>query len=176
MNAVQTVLPTFRIEWLEEEVQQEPDITRDVREILDAAMLCIINAWLTTQAKAILGIDDAHFTVVELLTRITNKYTDKSDERQDELRLVTTKIKMKSKCTVRYYVTKHHIVRRDILHAQCNEIIQDTNQKVTMQHILNGLRDDPEWYPFISAYKMFKNIKGPESIDELEEWMLEDER
>lgn len=36
-----------------------------------------------------------------------------------------------------------------------------------MLYILNGLKEDPNWAPFISAFKMFKKVKEPEGIDEL---------
>lgn len=63
-----------------------------------------------------------------------------------------------------------------MLNANCKEMILDNDKKVTMRHILNWPREDPDWAPFGSAYEMFKKVKQQESTDELEEWMLEDER
>lgn len=45
-----------------------------------------------------------------------------------------------------------------------------------MRFILNGLKDDPDWEPFWSAYTMFKKVKEPANIDEMEDWMLDNER
>lgn len=72
------------------------------------------------------------------------------------------------------YVTKHRALRKDMRNSGCSEIIRDVNE-IILRFILNGLEDDPDWALFRSACKMFKKVKEPLDIYELEDWMLDDE-
>lgn len=62
-----------------------------------------------------------------------------------------------------------------MINAGCSEILSDVYEKITIRYILNSLKDDPDWAPLRSAFKMLKKLKVPEDLDELEDWMLEDE-
>lgn len=101
---------------------------------------------------------------------------DRSEDRQDEIRRISENIKMERNRSVVEYVTKHPALRKDMINAGCSEIIRDVDEKVKMRFILNGLKDDPDCAAFCSAYKIFKKVKEPDEIDELEDWMLDDKR
>lgn len=68
------------------------------------------------------------------------------------------------------YVTKRCALKNNMINAGCSDH-PHVEEKINMRFILNGLKEDPEWAPFRSAYKMFKKIKELEDIDELEDWM-----
>lgn len=54
------------------------------------------------------------------------------------------------------YVTKHRTLRKDMINAGWEEIVNDAKEKITMLFILNGLKGNPDWASFRSAYKMFR--------------------
>lgn len=72
-------------------------------------------------------------------------------------------------------VTKHRALQKDKINAGCSEIICDYDRKITMRYIRNGLKDEPDWAPFRSAFKMSNKVKYPKYIEELEDWMVDDE-
>lgn len=100
---------------------------------------------------------------------------DKSEERKDELRLVAINIKVYLNHSVIEYIAEHRTLRNDMINAGCAKLIRDVDEKVIIMFMLNVLKDDPDWEPFRSEYNMFKKVKDLEDIDELEDWMLDDE-
>lgn len=179
-NRVTTILKTYKIDCLEEDKLQEEaiddGITEKMRDSLDAAVMSVAVASLTQEDSVRLAIDRDNYEVGELMEAVIAKYLDTSAERQDELRQIASKIQMRRNRSAVEYVNKHRILRQDIINAGCKEILTDADEQVTVRYIINGLRDDPDWAPFRSSYKMVRKTKEPQTIDELEEDMIEDER
>lgn len=147
-----------------------------MRDSLDKAVSVRAEKSLTAEAKIRLGIDQHTVSEAELIAIMLGRYRYKSEERKGELGIVAKKIEMYRTWSVVEYLTKHRAWLKDMINAWCEKIIRNDDEKITMRFILDGLKEDAEWAPFWSAYKMFKKIREPEDIDELEDWMLDHER
>lgn len=115
-----------------------------MRYSIDAAVLPLLHNSLSTSAKANLGMREKNFNVAKILTNITHKYTDTSDEGKYKPSNMATRIKMRRKISVHNYIKNHRILRSDILHVECKEFITDTDEKFTITKIINRLRADLE--------------------------------
>lgn len=180
VNALQKLFKTYVVEFLAandlSEEARERGITKEMSESLEAAVITTAQKYLTPEARTRMGLDQTQVSVADLIFLMLGRYMDRSDERQDELRRVADKIKMRRNRSVIAYVTKHRRLRKDMMNEGCTEILNDVYEKVTMSNILNGLKNDPDWAPFRSTYKMFRKIKEQEGINALEDLMMEDER
>lgn len=110
---------------------------------LGTAVSVNVEKSLTAEAKIMLGLDQQHASVADLIAVMLIRCMDKSEELQYELRRVAEKIKIYKKCSLVEYVTKHRALRKDIINVGCAETILDVDEKVTMLFILSGLKDDP---------------------------------
>lgn len=64
-------------------------------------------------------------------------------KRQDKLRAVANMIKMRRNRDISEYITKHRILRNDMVYAGCDEIIKDANKEYTVNYRVKGLRSAP---------------------------------
>lgn len=177
MDRIGTKTPTPNgIEWLKDKDLREPGITDEIRGMLDAAVTWVAEDALPIEVKVRLGVYSKQMTTAQLLEEFDKKYIDRSETRQDELRAVASKIKMRKNRTILDYVTKHRILRNDMIDAGCPEILHDTTEKMTIYYILKGLRGLPDWAPFCTAYRMFTRNDQNHSIDEIEKLLLEVEK
>lgn len=80
-----------------------------------------------------MGLDQAQVYVAALIVLMLGRYMNKSDERQDELRRVADKIKMRHNRSVVEYVTKNRTHRKDMMNAGCTEILNDDDEKITIR-------------------------------------------
>lgn len=100
VNELQKLLKTYWVEFLAEaneisEAARERDSTEDMRERLEAAVMTNAEKSLNTEAITRLRLDQTQVSVADLIMLMLDRYMDKSDERQDELRRVAEKIKMR---------------------------------------------------------------------------------
>lgn len=131
ITSVQKRLQTHRLVWLEESEEDqltEPGITHKVHEMLDSAVTLVAEKAVTLDAKVLLGVHHKSYHIAQLLEEYTDVYMDKSATPQEELWLIATKIKMRRKRSIIDYITKHQILRNDMIDANCTEIIQDESE------------------------------------------------
>lgn len=142
ITSVRKLLQTHGISWLEDNEEQqleEPGVTPELRDMLDAAVTLVAEKTLPIDAKVRLGVHHKSYSINQLLEEFTVKLIDRSGTRQDELRTIATKIKMRRNRDIAEYITKHRILRNDMIEAGCEEIANDTNEARTVQYILQGL-------------------------------------
>lgn len=71
---------------------------------------------------------------------------------------------------IKDYITKISILRNDVIDANGEEIIHDTNEECTVKEILQGIRNYPEWAPFCTTIgvqlqnSQKTTIKQPEKL------------
>lgn len=98
ITSVQKLLQTNGLLWMEdskEEKLNKPGITLKLREMLDAAVPLVAKKALTLDTKVRLGVHCKFYPIAQLLEEHTDVYMGRASTRQDECRLVATKIKMR---------------------------------------------------------------------------------
>lgn len=73
--------------------------------------------------KERLGVYHKSFLIAELLENYTVTYMERSSTSQDELRAMETKTKMRRNSSMTHYITKHRILRNDMIDANCDEVV-----------------------------------------------------
>lgn len=91
-------------------------------ENLNTAFTAVAERVLPAQIKAGLGFDDRRLSLEQVMTVVDECYVDKSSSIQEELWEAARKIRMYKNRTVQDYITKHRILRCDMVLARCAEI------------------------------------------------------
>lgn len=136
--AAKQMIRARRVAWILEDTQIE-GITDEMRASLDSAIVTAMTNALPTEAGAALPTNIREMTAAHLIQEIEDTFVDKTEAKQQELRRAVTKIKMRRNRSVKEYINKHRILRRDMLYAGCAEIINEKREMTTVNHIINGL-------------------------------------
>lgn len=126
---VQKLLKTHGVTWFEDSEEQqldEPGVTPQIRDIMDALATIVAGKTLPIDAKVRIGIQNKSYPLNQLLEEFTDTLMKSTTTRQDELRKIATKMKMRKNHDMAEYITKHRILRNDKIYAGCEEIIKDT--------------------------------------------------
>lgn len=129
----------------------EQVVTEQPREILDAEVTLVTEKELTIDANVSLEVHHNSIPIKQLLEQYTEKFMDQSRTRQDELLSVATKIKIRRNQKIVQYITKHRILRNDMVDANCMDVVHGTKEEMTVQYIIQGLRNIPEWAPICTT-------------------------
>lgn len=173
---VQQLLQANRLAWILDEDNDIECLTSKMRETVDAAIVAIVVKSLTPQARARLPTELRQMTVAHVLEIIEDKFVDKSESKQEALREVAKKIRMRRNRTVEEYVTKHRILGQDMKYAGFRAFVNEKGEITTINHIINGIKGNNIWSPFRLAITTTKKETKPGTIVELEEMMTNYER
>lgn len=150
--------------WILAEPAREAEVNNEVRRTAEAALKETILGAISTETRARLTPTLSNMTVREILTVIEERFIDRTEERQEELRTVAKKICMKRNSNVSEYINKHRVLRKDMINAGCKEI-EGNNEKATIRHIINGLEGNEAWENFKTSWKMIPAKVRPSTID-----------
>lgn len=100
-----------------EQELDETGVTPALRDMLDASVTLVAEKALTIDAKVHLKVQHKSFPISQLLEKYTEVLMDQSGTQQDEIRAIATKIKMRKNREIAEYITKHSILRNDMIDA-----------------------------------------------------------
>lgn len=80
--------------------------------------------------------------IAHLLEKIEDKFVENRDSRPDSLLELEKNINMRRNHTVNDYMQKHRVLRYDMTYAGYHEVLNENNEKKTVNHIIEGLKEN----------------------------------